>query len=114
MSKPAKQPFKCKKCERNLVTETSPVTEDGFTITIKKCECGYQTTSDYINEIMNPKRDVKLVDLICMVCEAEFKGEEPKMCCSGRDCGCMGLPTEPIVCSKQCYDNLPINKQKSQ
>jgi hypothetical protein len=48
--------------------------------------------------------------LNCQVCGKEFEGEEPKMCCSGRDCGCLGLPTEPIVCSKECYDRLPINK----
>jgi len=55
----------------------------------------------------------ELVDLICMVCSKDFKGEEPIMCCSGRDCGCLGMPTEPIICSKECYDNLPINKAKS-
>ena len=51
-----------------------------------------------------------LVDLSCMVCSKDFKGEPPIMCCSGIDCGCLGLPIEPIVCSKECYDNLPINK----
>ncbi len=25
------------------------------------------------------------------------------MCCSGRDCGCMGMPSEPPVCSEKCY-----------
>ncbi len=24
------------------------------------------------------------------------------MCCSGRDCGCMGMPTEIPVCSEKC------------
>lgn len=45
-----------------------------------------------------------LVTCYCMVCSKEFQGEEPRMCCSGRDCGCMGLPIEPIVCSDECYD----------
>jgi len=40
----------------------------------------------------------------CMNCNKDFLGEEPKMCCSGRECGCMGMPTEPVVCSKKCYD----------
>jgi hypothetical protein len=53
-----------------------------------------------------------LVLLNCMVCGEEFEGEEPVTCCSGRDCGCMGLPIEPIVCSNECYDNLPFNKNK--
>lgn len=34
-------------------------------------------------------------------------GEEPQMCCDGRMCGCMGQPTEPIVCSEKCYYGLP-------
>jgi hypothetical protein len=53
------------------------------------------------------------VTLTCMVCNKEFEGEEPKMCCSGRDCGCMGMPIDPIVCSEECYDNLPFNKSKT-
>ena len=28
------------------------------------------------------------------------------MCCSGRECGCMGMPVDPIVCSKECYNKL--------
>lgn len=46
------------------------------------------------------------VTLNCMVCHTEFIGDEPQMCCSGRDCGCMGMPTDPIVCSTECYDKL--------
>lgn len=46
----------------------------------------------------------------CMSCGEEFYGEEPKMCCSGRECGCMGLPTEPIVCSEKCYYALRDKK----
>lgn len=42
------------------------------------------------------------VFLNCMICGKEFMGPEPKMCCSGRECGCMGLPTEPIICSEEC------------
>ena len=42
----------------------------------------------------------------CEICGDEI---DVKMCCSGRDCGCMGLPVEPPVCSKEeCwikYDN---------
>lgn len=44
------------------------------------------------------------VELSCMVCGATFMGPKPQMCCSGRDCGCMGMPIDPIVCSKECYD----------
>jgi len=51
----------------------------------------------------------ELVDLNCMVCQKDFKGEEPEYCCNGRECGCMGMPIEPIVCSEECYNNLMKN-----
>lgn len=43
----------------------------------------------------------------CEYCGQKYHGEEPKGCCSGRDCGCMGLPINgPFVCSKGCYEML--------
>jgi hypothetical protein len=27
---------------------------------------------------------------------------QPMFCCSGYECGCMGLPTNPQVCSQRC------------
>jgi hypothetical protein len=48
----------------------------------------------------------KLVELYCMFCGEPFMGPEPKMCCSGRECVCMGMPTEPVVCSGECYDKI--------
>jgi hypothetical protein len=35
----------------------------------------------------------------CAICGEEI---EVQMCCSGRDCGCMGLPIDPPVCSELC------------
>lgn len=29
---------------------------------------------------------------------------EPRMCCNGRECGCMGMPIDPPICSEKCYD----------
>lgn len=55
----------------------------------------------------------KIVTLSCMVCGTEFQGEEPLMCCSGRECGCMGMPVDPIVCSGECFEKL-INRTKNQ
>ncbi len=49
-----------------------------------------------------------LVTLTCMGCGEWFKGEAPKMCCSGRDCGCMGMPTEPVICSPGCYGLMKL------
>ena len=62
---------------------------------------------------MNRKNSINkpLHNLSCMVCDKYFQGEEPKLCCSGRECGCMGLPVDPIVCSLECYNKLPF-KQK--
>lgn len=58
---------------------------------------------------MNSQK-TNLIELSCMVCGKMFNGKEPVMCCSGRDCGCMGLPIDPIVCSDECYNNLPSHK----
>ena len=29
---------------------------------------------------------------------------KPQMCCNGRECGCLGLPTNPQFCSGKCFD----------
>lgn len=50
-----------------------------------------------------------LVKLNCMVCGKEYIGTAPQYCCSGRECGCMGQPIDPIACSQECYDNLLKN-----
>lgn len=49
----------------------------------------------------------------CEICGTEI---EIKLCCSGRDCGCMGMPIEPPVCSSDCYGKYmaKIKKQNSQ
>lgn len=46
------------------------------------------------------------VKLTCEICGETYMDEPPVCCCSGRDCGCMGRPIEPIVCSKKCYDRI--------
>ena len=48
---------------------------------------------------------------VCMNCTQEFFGEDPQYYCNGRECGCMGQPVEPVVCSEKCYHEL-LNKQK--
>ena len=35
---------------------------------------------------------------------------EPMGCCSGRDCGCMGLPIDPPFCSDKCMEEYYIKK----
>lgn len=48
---------------------------------------------------------MKQVDLVCMYCTTPFVGPSP-YCCDGYMCGCQGQPTEPIVCSEECYHFL--------
>ena len=40
----------------------------------------------------------------CLECSVELHEDyEPEMCCNGRDCGCMGMPTSPPFChDKSC------------
>jgi len=39
----------------------------------------------------------------CIVCKQKLPDDyEPPMCCDGRQCGCMGLPIEPPICSNLC------------
>ena len=38
----------------------------------------------------------------CLICGKPVLDYEPQMCCSGRECGCMGQPVEPCVCSIEC------------
>lgn len=45
----------------------------------------------------------------CKVCGIEI---EVEVCCSGRDCGCMGQPIDLPVCSSECYDELMNNLKK--
>lgn len=45
----------------------------------------------------------------CIVCGTEI---EVQLCCSGRECGCMGQPIEPPVCDSPCYDELMNNIDK--
>ena len=62
--------------------------------------CNWGSTDSVVSQGEN------LVALDCQVCGKEYMGEEPKGCCSGRDCACMGQPIEPMVCSSECWDRL--------
>jgi len=46
----------------------------------------------------------------CAICETEI---DVRMCCSGRECGCMGMPIDPPVCSNECYDKFMDNRKKA-
>jgi hypothetical protein len=38
----------------------------------------------------------------CIVCDKQLTFI-PRMCCNGFDCGCMGQPIDPQVCSDECF-----------
>ena len=51
-------------------------------------------------------------EVLCDGCEAPLGPDyDPQMCCSGIDCGCMALPTNPPVCSKECFDKAYRSEQ---
>lgn len=44
---------------------------------------------------------------ICMVCSGKMEdGYEPPLCCDGYECGCQGQPTEPNVCTNECWESM--------
>lgn len=38
----------------------------------------------------------------CVICGKPVTDHEPKYCCSGHDCTCMGEPIDPCTCSVEC------------
>jgi len=66
-------------------------------------------TEDGVNLLIHKH---KLNIICCVECEKIVGDWEPNMCCSGRDCGCLGLPTNPPICdSDECYEKF-MNKYK--
>lgn len=45
----------------------------------------------------------------CVICENEI---DVQMCCNGIDCGCLGQPVEPPVCSEECYNKYMEHRVK--
>lgn len=42
----------------------------------------------------------------CECCGKFVEGFKYQMCCSGHECGCMGMPIEPCICSQECWDKM--------
>ena len=42
----------------------------------------------------------------CEVCGKELIDYNPQFCCNAFDCGCQGKPTNPPICSNECWDKL--------
>lgn len=50
--------------------------------------------------------ETQFVEYGCIVCHKALSNYDPQMCCNGFDCGCMGQPTNPPVCSEECWGAL--------
>jgi hypothetical protein len=50
--------------------------------------------------------DIDAMIFKCLICEKPVPEYEPTFCCLGIDCGCMGQPIEPCVCSDRCWNAL--------
>lgn len=59
---------------------------------------------------MSEKKDLFQSDgngnYICCICGKSMPDYEPVYCCSGKECGCYGMPQEPPICSKECWDKM--------
>ena len=42
----------------------------------------------------------------CLICGKPVEDYEPEFCCSGMDCGCQGVATNPCICSDACWRAL--------
>ena len=42
----------------------------------------------------------------CEICGKPVPDYVPQYCCSGDECGCLGLPIEPCVCGDACWAAL--------
>lgn len=59
------------------------------------------TAEQFTDDIMSADAGDK-----CIVCGTPMSDYKPEYCCNGSDCGCRGMPIEPPVCSKDCFDRL--------
>jgi len=71
---------------------------------------GYKTTGELSDEEVDLVIGA-LVELNCMACGKSCVVSPPEMCCNGKDCGCMGMPIDSVVCSQECNDRL-LKKHK--
>jgi hypothetical protein len=64
-------------------------------------------TVKFLEKLYTDTKNIQIgVELYCMICKEKYFGPEPIRCCDGRQCGCMGLPIEPFICSRVCYEKL--------
>ena len=45
----------------------------------------------------------------CVICKKDVPDYKPEYCCNGDACGCFGMPIEPPVCSRECWDTVISN-----
>lgn len=47
---------------------------------------------------------------LCYICKNKMPYYKIRLCCSGHECGCYGLPVDPPVCSGLCFSFLTRQK----
>lgn len=52
------------------------------------------------------------IEYTCDICGKIVIGYKPQLCCNGFECGCMGKPVEPCVCSDECFEKLKVESRK--
>lgn len=78
---------------------------------------GVSTDNDSVDVIIKAVRNktsqlFALNALRCLICGKPVPDYVPKYCCDGSECGCMGKPIDPCVCSDTCetalFENIGI------
>lgn len=66
-------------------------------------------TLQYLNIREFPNHYLESEQYSCMNCGKDYwTTQKTVMCCSGLMCGCMGMPIEPMCCSKKCEDEIML------
>ncbi len=61
----------------------------------------WHPSKSLIKNVLEETYIIKKEKFYCWNC-SEVEIPEPVRCCSGRECGCQGLPIEPPFCSEKC------------
>jgi hypothetical protein len=74
-----------------------------------ECESNISMVDVYQEEPEDEVRVDAVVNPVgeeCEVCGEFVEGFEYRTCCNAFDCGCMGKPVEPCVCSEECWNKM--------
>ena len=63
-------------------------------------------TSEENQKLLDAYIKHSIHEKLCVICQKPVPDYVPEYCCSGEGCGCLGLPIEPPLCSKECGNKL--------